>query len=272
MENIQVTGKGFEKASAKLTNEQLDRPIDEVVAPKSEEVAPSESVPETPSSEVSPEEVSTPEPEEEKVPKSRFLTMAKRAIEAEKAARAYEAERESRPEPVIAVDDDEELKKFYTTTFGETEMAEKLYQNELKRLATIEERASERAYERMSQREQEDAKLIDNRVASMDSAFEELGIVAGKEFTDEEQVAILDIVEKYSPKDKNGKIPEEYLMSLDDAYEIYQLQAEVNKPNRSARNAVAALSGAKSEGAPGTTSDADWKPGQSGRYLSKLPK
>lgn len=269
---MEITYKGFEKASAKLTNEQLDRPIDEVVAPKSEEVAPSESVPETPSSEVSPEEVSTPEPEEEKVPKSRFLTMAKRAIEAEKAARAYEAERESRPEPVIAVDDDEDLKKFYTTTFGETEMAEKLYQNELKRLGSIEERAADRAYERIAQREQEDAQLIDNRVASMDSAFEELGLVSGKDFTDEEQVAMLDIVEKYSPKDKNGKIPEDYLLPLDQAYEIYQLQSEQAKPNRTARNAVAALSGARSEGAPGTTSDADWKPGQSGRYLSKLPK
>ena len=60
---MDITYKGFEKASAKLTNEQLDRPIDEVVAPKSEEVAPSESVPETPSSEVSPEEVRQPEPE-----------------------------------------------------------------------------------------------------------------------------------------------------------------------------------------------------------------
>src|SRR5665213_17110 len=96
MDNIQITGRGFEKASSKLTSEQLDRPIDEVVAP-SEEVAPSESVPETPVETVSEPEVSTPEPEEEKVPKSRFLTMAKRAIETEKAARAYVAERESRP-------------------------------------------------------------------------------------------------------------------------------------------------------------------------------
>ncbi len=266
---MDITPKGFEKASAKLTNEQLDRPIDEVVAP-SEEVVPSESVPETPVETVSEPEVSTAEPEEEKVPKSRFLTMHQRAVEAEKALRQFEAERQERPEPVIAVDEDEELKKFYTTTFGETELAEKLYQNELKRLATIEERASERAYERLSSREKEDQQLIDQRVESMDFAFEELTATTGKELTDDEQVAILDIVEKYSPKDKNGKIPEEYLLPLDQAYEIYQLQAEQAKPDRTQRNAVAALGSAKSEGTPAATSDVDWKPGQSGRYLSKI--
>lgn len=266
---MDITPRGFEKASAKLTNEQLDRPIDEVVAP-SEEVASSESVPETPIEEVSEPEVSKTESEEEKVPKSRFLTMHQRAVEAEKALRQFEAERESRPEPVIQVDEDAELKKFYTTTFGETEVAEKLYQNELKRLATIEERASERAYERMSQREQEDVRVIEDRVKSMDFAFEELSVVTGKELSDDEQVAILDIVEKYSPKGKDGKIPEEHLLPLDQAYEIYQLQAEQAKPNRSQRNAVAALSGTKSEGTPLTSSDADWKPGQSGRYLNKI--
>lgn len=266
MENIQITGKGFEKASSKLTNEQLDKPIDVVVAEPSAESVPEEAI------KIESEIVSTSEPEEEKVPKSRFLTMHQRAVEAEKAVRQFEAERESRPEPVIQVDEDAELKKYYITTFGDTEMANNLYQNELKRLNTIEERAAERAYERISQREVEDAQLIDNRVASMDSAFEELGIVAGKDFSDDEQVALLDIVEKYSPKDGNGKIPEEYLLPLDQALEIYNLQAETAKPNRSQRNAVAALSGARSEGAPTATSDADWKPGQSGRYLSKLTR
>ena len=263
MEQIQITPIGYEKASSKLTNEQLDKPLDEVVAE-----APAESVPETPIK-VESSKVSKTEPDEEKVPKSRFLTMHQRAVEAEKALRQFEAERESRPEPVYEVDDDEELKKFYTTTFGETELADKLYQNEIKRLQTIEERASERAYERMSAREQEDLQLIDRRVESMDSAFEELGIVEGKDFTDDEQVAMLDIVEKYSPKDKNGKIPEEYLLPLDQAYEIYQLQQEQAKPNRSARNAVAALSGSRSEGAPGTTSDADWNPRDQRRWWDK---
>lgn len=262
MQIINQTGSGFEKSASKLTQEQLDRPIDVVVAESS-----AESVPET-NIEVA-SEVSR-ETEEDKVPKSRFLTMHQRAIEAEKALRQFEAERENEPEPTRPVADDADLKKFYTETFGDTPMSEKLYQAELARLTAIEERVEQRAYERVSQREDNQQRVIEDRVSSMDSAFEELSVVAGKDLSDDEQVAILDIVEKYSPKDKNGKIPEEYLMPLDDAYEIYQMQSQV-KPNRSERNAVAALSGTRSQGGASSGSDADWRPGQRARWERKLP-
>jgi len=271
MQIINQLGSGFEKAVAKLTNEQLDRPIDEVVSPKAEVEEPTESVPESPV-ETEVEEAPAEPTEEDKVPKSRFLTMHQRAIEAEKALRQFEAERENAPEPARAVADDADLKKFYVETFGDTPLSDKLYQAELARLSAIEERATNRAYERLTEREQIEAQTIDRRVESMDSAFEELSIVTGKELTDDEQVAILDIVEKYSPKDKNGKIPEEYLMSLDDAYEIYQIQAETSKPSRKERNAVAALSGTRSQGTPEPTSDSDWRPGQRGRWEKKLPR
>ncbi len=271
---MDITPKGFERASDKLTAEQLDRPVDEVVAPKETEktpeavvVAPTESVPETPI-----ETESEPEKEEEeKVPKSRFLTVSKRAIDAERALRQFQAEQETRPEPT-PISDDADLKKFYTETFGDTELAEKLYKNELARLSSIEEKAAERAYERLSQREQVEAQIIDQRVESFDHAFEELALESGKDsFTDEEQVAMLDIVEEYSPKDRDGKLLGEYLLPLDKAYEIYQLQQEpVEKPKNTQRNAVAALTGARSEGTPSGSNDAEWQPGQDRRWWNKV--
>lgn len=273
MQIINQLGGGFEKERSKLTNEQLDRPIDEVVAPKETEAEveePTESVPESP---VEPEsEVASEQPEEDRVPKSRFLTMHQRAIEAEKALRQFEAERENALEPARPVADDADLKKFYVETFGDTPLSEKLYQAELARLSAIEERATERAFERLTEREQIEAQTIDSRVESMDLAFEELSVTTGKDLTDDEQVAILDIVEKYSPKDRNGKIPEEYLLPLDQAYEIYQLQAETSKPSRKERNSVAALASTRSQGTPDTSSDANWRPGQRGRWENKLPR
>lgn len=263
MQIINQLGGGFEKAQDKLTKEQLDKPLGEVDAG-----SPAESAPETNIEQKVLETVV----EEDKVPKSRFLTMHQRAIEAERALRQFEIERANEPEPTRPVADDADLKKFYTTTFGETELAEKLYQAEIVRLSAIEEKAADRAYERLSQREQIQERVIEERVSSMDSAFEKLSIVTGKDLSDDEQVAILDIIEKYSPKDKNGKIPEEYLMSLDDAYEIYQMQSEAAKPSRSARNAVASLSSARSQGTSAGDSDANWRPGQRGRWENKLPK
>lgn len=269
MQIINQLGGGFEKAESKLTDEQLDRPVDAVVAEPAAESVPKEAI------EVKPEatEEVKPEPvvEEDKVPKSRFLTMHQRAIEAEKALRQFEIERDNAPDDVKPVADDADLKKFYTTTFGETELADKLYQAELARLDAIESRATDKAYERLTQREQVDQKAIEDRVSAIDTAFEELSITTGKDLTDDDQVAILDIVEKYSPKDKNGKIPEDYLMSFDDAYEIYQMQSEVAKPNKTNRNAVAALSGTRSQGAPDASSDSNWRPGQRARWENKLP-
>jgi len=262
--DIEITGRGFEKASDKLSQEQLNRTIDEVVVEPS-----TESVPEPV---IEPAPVVAPaEPEEDKVPKSRFLTVSQRAIDAEKRLRELEAERAVQTE-VKPSYDDEDLKKFYVETFGETEIAEKLYQNELQRLTSIEEKAAERAFERFSKLSEEQESVINERVSSFDRAFEELAIQEGKtDFTDDEQVAMLDIIENYSPKDKDGRLIGEYLLPLDKAYEIYKVQTDpITQAKRTERNQVASLTGARSEGTPTGNSDADWKPGQGRRWWNKV--
>lgn len=263
MENIVITPKGFERASDKL-GAQLDNNLDDVVV----EEPSSESVPET-VIETAPEPAK--EPDEEKVPKSRFLTVSQRAIDAEKKLREYEAER-SREVVAEPADEDEELKQYFVETFGDTEAAQKLYKNELARLNSITEKAAERAFERFSKMGEEQEEVINQRVASFDNAFEELAIAEGKtDFSDDEQVAILDIVEKYSPKDSKGRLIGEYLLPLDQAYEIYQVQqGQAKEAKRGERNQVASLSGARSEGAPSSGSDADWRPGQGRRWWNKV--
>lgn len=265
---MEITPRGFEKAIDKLTSDQLDRNVGEVVVEPSTESAPETVI--EPVVEAPVEPVVEPT-EEEKVPKSRFLTMHQRAIEAEKALRTFEAERANTPveKPVIA--DDADLKKFYTDTFGEGELTDKLYANELARLASIEEKAAERAFERFNNMGKEQEEVINQRVASMDAAFEELGVLEGKEFTDDEQVALLDIVEKYSPKDKDGMLIGDFLMPLDQAYEIFQIQQNpATQAKREERNKVASLSGARSEGVATASTDADWQPGQDRRWWNKV--
>jgi len=274
---MEITPKGFEEARAKLTPEQLDKPVDEVDAEPTAESVPEEAVKPEAEPEKEPVEEESKEPEakaeeeEEKVPKSRFLTMHQRAIEAEKALRQFEAERANQPEPVTPIADDEELHNFFKETFGDTELTEKLYKNELARLASIEDKAAERAFERLSQREQQEAQVIEERVASFDQAFDELTSVTGKDFSDDEQVAILDIVEEYSPKDADGKLIGDYLLPLDKAYEIYSVKNQpVVQAKKAERNKVASLSGARSEGTPAGESNADWKPGWNGEWRNKV--
>jgi len=275
---MEITPQGFERASDKLTQEQLNAPIDEVVAEPAAESVPEEAVeeseqeiPDKPETESEDTEDSEESEEEEKVPKSRFLTMHQRAVEAERLLRQLEAERADAPEPEKPLADDESLKQHYIDIFGEGELTEKLYQAELARLASIEEKAAERAFERLSQREEQAAQLIEKRVESFDRAFDELSALEGRDFSDDEQVAILDIVEKYSPKDSKGKLIGDYLMPLDQALEIYQVQnAPKVQAKKIERNKVASLSGARSEGKPTGESASDWKPGWNGEWRNKI--
>lgn len=264
METVNISPRGFTKAASGLTQEQLDKPIDDVaqapqlVVESSPEPVVEETVDSTPT-EIT-EEV---EVEEAKVPKSRFLTMHQRAVEAEKRLREYEAERSQQPEIAVQETETTELPNYWIEMFGDSDASVQAFQAEQKRLATIEERAAERAYQRLEGREKEEEARTKEIVDGFDQAFEELSIVADKDFTDDEQVAILDIVEEYSPKDKDGKMLRDYLLPLDKAYEIYSIRNEAKtSAKREARTQVASLTGARSEGSPSGPAVSDWKPGQ----------
>lgn len=269
---MEITPRTFERAVDKLTQDQLDTPVDEVDVEPSTESVPEEAV--EPDTEAATPEIKQPEPEpeeEEKVPKSRFLTVHQRAIEAEKRLRQFEAQAKQPKEETPVLSDDDSLRQHYVEIFGESELTDKLYKAELARLASIEDKAAERAYERLSQREQQEQAVIQERVQDFDRSFEELEATTGQSFDDDAQVAILDIVEKYSPKDDKGHIIADYLMPFDQAYEIYQIQnAPKAEAKRAERNKVASLSGARSEGAPSGSQDADWQPGQERRWWNKV--
>ncbi|MDR3642873.1 MAG: hypothetical protein P4L74_04575 [Candidatus Doudnabacteria bacterium] len=64
---------------------------------------------------------------------------------------------------------------------------------------------------------------IEGNIGIIDEQFLELEEIVGRELTEEEQSAILDIVDEYTPKDKDGN----YLCSLlpfDYAWEIYEVK------------------------------------------------
>ena len=62
---------------------------------------------------------------------------------------------------------------------------------------------------------------VKNNIEIIDQRFSDLGEMIGRELTEEEESAILDIVDDYTPKNKEGN----YLCSLlpfDYAWEIYE--------------------------------------------------
>lgn len=273
-DQINITPKGFKLASSEFTAEQLDKPIG-TYAPAG---ATEQAVESDPNPEIKQEESAASSPaentvveevEEAKVPKSRFLTMHSRAIDAEKRLREMEAERTYQPAEPSQEHQKTELPDHWVEMFGDSDASKKAYTAEQERLSAIEEKAAERAYQRLEGREKEEEARTAEIVESFDQAFEELEILSDKQFTDDEQVAILDIVEQYSPKDKDGKLLRDFLLPLDKAYEIYSVRTDAKTAEKkAARSQVASLTGARSEGSPTGSSTQAWQPGQ---WRNKIP-
>lgn len=267
MEQVNISPQGFEKVRNGMTSEDLDKPVDVVVEETPE-------LPVAPTAEVVPEVAdSAPAPvveeEEAKVPKSRFLTMHSRAIEAEKLLAQERAERASQPTEAVQPVETAELPAYWVEMFGDSDASVQAFQAEQARLSAIEDKAAERAFEKLSNREKEEENRTKEIVDSFNQGFEELGIIQDHEFTDDEQVAILDIVEQYSPKDKNGNLVREFLLPLDKAYEIYSVRNDAKTTvSRQARNAVATLTGARAEGSSDGSAAVAWQPGQ---WRNKVP-
>jgi hypothetical protein len=76
-------------------------------------------------------------------------------------------------------------------------------------------------------RQQEALRLKEN-VSEIDERLEDLVEYLGRELTEDETSAILDIVDEYTPKDKDGNYLVE-LLPFEYAWEIYEAKKSVGK-------------------------------------------
>jgi hypothetical protein len=210
-----------------------------------EAVAPIESSVEEPVVEKEPE----PSQEENKVPYSRFKKFHERAIEAEREAREWQAKYEAnqRVEPAKVETD---MPDWWEEMYGDSEASMKAYQiHQRQEEATI-QRAEERAIAALQERVERESRQTQENIEQIDEQFEDLSSFVGRDLTEKEQSAILDIIDDYTPKGDDGK----YLgatLPIDKAWEIYELKNEASKaPQRQSRNNVAALSNSNSQGDP----------------------
>lgn len=198
--------------------------------------------------EVKKEEVSVESSEEEsKVPYSRFKKFHDRAIDAEREAAEWRAKAESiKPEPVSTSNAD--LPEFWKELYGDSEASQKAWKIQSEQNALLKEEARREAVEAVRNERFEESKRTDQNVEKLDENFEDLSALVGRDLTDKEQSDVLDIVDEYTPKDEYGN----YLgviLPFEKAWEIYGLKAQASKaPKAQARDQVASLSGAQSQG------------------------
>lgn len=194
------------------------------------------------------------EEDEQRVPYSRFSKVRERAEASEQDAeearqllRDMQARSEvSRVTPSSSYEEDyaREVKKLY----GDTPVAEEIIKINLRREQEVYERAEQRALEAIDRRQRGEVQAIAQNENILDSRLESLSDQLGRQLTNKEEAALLEIVDEFTPVGQDGKYAGE-IMPFEKAWEVLELrqtQASRTRP----RNPAIIASGSKSQGEP----------------------
>jgi hypothetical protein len=191
------------------------------------------------------EEESKAEIEENKVPYTRFKKFHDRALEAEQEAAHWRKIAETTQPKVESQTD---LPSFWVELYGDSDASKKAWKIQSEQNEALLQKAREEALNAVrSEKEQETAKVNEN-IEYLDQSFESLSSQLGRDLTDKEQAAVLDIIDDYTPKDEEGNYAGA-ILPFDKAWEIYNLKETAQKaPRAQKRDAVASLSQNQSQG------------------------
>lgn len=208
---------------------------------------------------VEPKEIIEPSEEESKVPYSRFKKFHDEALQYKREAEEWKAKAETYKQPIEV---STELPEFWKELYGDSDASQKAWKIQNQQNESIKAEARKEALEAVRNERYEEAKRTDQNVETIDNHFEDLSAFVGRDLTEKEQSAILDIVDDYTPKDRDGNYASE-LLPFDKAWEIYELKNQsVKSAKTQSRNNVASLTGSQSQGDPGAIAEQNknWNP------------
>lgn len=221
-----------------------------------------------------PEQVKTEEPtveepatseesvvEEKRVPYSRFEKVYESAREAREEADRYRAEADALRTSNQTVIQSEDLPDYWVELFGDSDASKKAFKADQQRIAVIEEKAENRAIEALERRQSEASQRIESNLNSIDERLEVLSDYIGRDITADEESAILDIVDDFTPKNDDGSYAGA-LLPFDKAWDIYEMkQQQTNAKSKQSRNAVSSVSASQSQGTA-TATESSITPGR----------
>lgn len=209
--------------------------------------------------------------EETKVPYSRFKNVHSRATEAEKEAAYWRDRYESFQEPAPRHTEPSETPEYWKKLYGDSPAAIEGWKIQERANQEVRESARREALESVRNERYETAARIEENVDTIDENLDQLSAFVGRDLTEREQSAVLDIVDEYTPQDSFGN----YLgavLPFEKAWEIYELKNNAQKaPQRQSRDAVATLTSQRTQGETDITEkDKHWNPRDWTSYKKRL--
>lgn len=220
--NAPAFGSGSQKLEPEVAPAEVEAPKEEVPAPETEV-------------------------EESKVPYSRFKKFHDRAQEAEEEAQLWRQRYEalSKPEEQKV---ESNLPQWWVKLYGDNEASKEAWQIQSEQNEALTQRMREEALEAVRNEKYEEVARIEKNVEMLDNQFEDLSAQVGRDLTEKEESAILDIIDDYTPKDQDGNYAGP-IIPMEKAWEIYELKNQVSRaPKQAIRDNIASLSASPTQG------------------------
>lgn len=214
--------------------------------------------------------------EESKVPYSRFKKFHDIAKDAQAEAEYWRKQAEDRAayhdSPQRGTVADDAVPANWVKLYGDGEASKEAWQVQQQMNAELLANARKEALDAVRNQRHEEVARTEENIEALDDNFEDLSALVGRDLTDAEQSAVLDIVDDYTPKDRDGNYSGE-ILPFEKAWEIYELKAQAQKaPKVAARDNVARLSGNATQGEASNKDEQDkaWNPLDWNSYKKRI--
>ena len=187
------------------------------------------------------EEIQKPELDEEGTPVkySRFRNVNQRRIEAEKEAEYWRQEAQRRESQVAEPESD--IPSSWKKLYGDSDDSKEAWKIQQQMYEDLKRDAIEEARNAVRTERQAESERVESNLEVLDEGMEGLEDFVGRRITSAEESALLDIVDEYTPKDRDGNYAGD-IIPLEKAWNILELQKNAQKaPSRESRNSIASL-------------------------------
>lgn len=190
----------------------LDKPAFGKDALKIEETQPKETVPEETTPESQPKvdkvEDNAPSPaengDETRIPYSRFKKVHEKALEAEREAEFWRKKAEETQTYRAPAPQEEELPTYWVNLFGDSDASREAYKLEQIRFQNLKKEALEEFKREQETIKYQQEEAVQQSLSVIEEGLETVSALAGRDLSEKEKEKILDIIDEYSPKDKDG--------------------------------------------------------------------
>jgi len=205
-----------------------------------------------------------------RIPYSRFESVNEAKIKAEARAELLEQQlAEARNGSKAVESEDVALPDEWVELYGDSDAAKRAYSLQLGLNERLLETAESKVFERLQNREKEEQEMVSKNLEAIEDSLAQFQEKLGRDLTETEESAILDIQDEFTAKDANGKYISE-LLSPEKAFEVYTLRNTAATAKKvQAKRGVVSLTGASSEGEV-SASSANYNPSAWGSWRDKV--